>query len=251
MRYALALFPGAATVAMANLNDFKAFIGIRATNTSQDLALQLYLDGADAAIKSELGRDLESTTYPGAAEGGSGDAGFYSGAGSRYLRLKQYPVWGTPEVWLDSAGRFGLNPDGAFATATKLVYGTDFVLVLDGCLPGTTTKCSNRGMLERIAAPWPERYATAIGRLSAQPIGGGGNIKVAYSAGYPTIPADLQAACMQLAAYIRRGAEHGGTLTSESLGGYSYSVAAQASAGALPELGSLRALARKYKELAI
>lgn len=239
-------------MALVGLDYWKESLGISASNTAQDARLQIYLDQSSRAFCQEVGRDIVQTTYPSAPEFGVGDSGYYSGNGTRYLRLRQYPAIATSiAVYVDNSGRFGANPDGAFAASTLLVYGTDYVLQFDGCLPGTSTLCSSRGILERVGGYWSNRSAYVPGQISGQSIDGMGNIKVAYTAGFPTVPHDVRLAICSIAAYVRRNADKGGAITSESLGGYSYSLASAAAGGAFPELGSARATVVKYREVAI
>jgi len=234
--------------ASIGLDYFKDTIGIASTNTAQDSRLQIYLDAAWAGFINEVGRDIIQTTYPAAPDVGRGDNGIYSGGGYRQILLRQRPAITTGmEVYLDSSGRFGQNPDGSFATATKLTYGTDYCLRTDGCLPGTSTVCSYSGILERVGTNWPGRAKYTPGQVTLQPTDGGGNIKVIYTGGWPTIPYDIRSCVCQIAAYIRRNADKGGSMTSESLGGYSYSLGAQVAAGAVPEMGSIRKTVLDYK----
>lgn len=240
-------------MALVGLDYFKYFLGMAASNTSQDSQLQIYLDQASRAFLSEIGRDIVQTNYPAAAEDGQGDSGYYSGNGTSKLRLRQYPVIVSGlTVYVDNSGRFGANPDGAFdATSTLLTYGTDYVLQLDGCLPGTSTKCSYSGILERVGTTWPRRVIYSPGQISLQPIDGLGNIKVIYTAGFPTVPNDIRMAVVTIAAYIRRNADKGGPVSSESLGGYSYSLAQGAVTSTLPELGSVRQAVNRWREISI
>ncbi len=231
------------------LDYFKTFLGIPQNNTTQDDKLQLYLDASWAGMLSEIGRDIDQATYPSAPMIGRGDSGFYSGNGSRTLRLRQRPAIASGmQIWLDNSGRFGENPDGSFATATLLVYGTDYVLKMDGNLPGTQTQCSYAGILERVATVWPGSLQYTPGQVCLQPIPQQGNIKVIYTAGWPIVPYDLRLACCQIAAGIRRTAKVGGPITSESQGGYSYSLAGALAAGQIPEMGTIRQVLAKYKE---
>lgn len=236
-------------MALATIDYLKSFLGITSSSTDEDASLQIYLDAACAAFKTEVGRDLESTTYPSASTDGPGDSGFYSGNGSRILVVRQRPLVSISALYLDASGRFGVNPDGSFATATQLVYGTDFVIPFDGCLPGTSTKCSYAGFIERVGTVWPGRVQYSPGTITMRPIPHIGNIKVAYTAGFTTVPPDIKVAVCQVAAFIRSGADKGGPLQSESLGGYSYSRAS-AAMGA-PEMGTVRSVVRKYKQLSI
>lgn len=234
------------------LSYFKTFLKIPASNSTQDANLQIYLDGAWTAFIDEIGRDIVQTTYPAASDVGRGDSGYYSGNGYRHILLRQTPViLNGLTVYLDYSGRFGQNPDGSFASATQLVYGTDFLLRTDGCLPGSSTVCSYSGILERIGTSWPARTVYMAGSPVVQLADGQGNVKVAYTAGFPDIPNDIKFAICKIAAYIRRTADKGGPVQSESLGGYSYSLGQQAAAGAFPEIGDIRAVVNKYKRVRV
>lgn len=209
---------------------------------ADEARLQQQLDWASAEVRRYLSRDISQHTYPAAPTDGIGDFGMYDGPGRRLLRLRQYPVSGTVRVWVDATGRFGDNPDGAFASATELVFGTDFAVKWDGCLPGTATKCSYCGLLERVGLVWPGRLAHQ-GGLTTGYVPGSGNIKVTYTAGFATIPGDIQQAVCMLAGWIGRSTERGGAITSESLGGYSYSIASGTSA----EFGDIRRVLSRWR----
>ena len=54
-----------------------------------------------------------------------------------------------------------------------------------------------------------------------------------YTAGYATIPADIEQAATSVAARLYQGSARDAALSSESLGGYSYSVRAAAEVDSL------------------
>lgn len=231
-------------VSLAYLKQF-----MRVTGTADDDNNQIYLDMAFGSVIQALGVDIQQTTYPAAAEGGNGDAGYYSGNGTRRLVLKHWPVTEVVSVYHDPLGFFGDNPDGAFATATLLTLGADYTVQWDGCLPGTSTRCSKSAILERIGTVWPCRLGWTPGRVTGFPVAGLGNLKISYVAGYPAnaVPAPIRSAICLLAAFIRRNAQAGGNISSESLGGYSYSLFGP-NAGQWPELGSIRGMLAPYRE---
>ncbi len=233
-------------MALCSLSYLKLFLGISAD--TEDERLQIYLDMASAEVKNYLKRDIESTSYPGAADDGFGDSGFYSGNGNRLLPLRQWPVTAVASVYYDPTGYFGDNPAGTFATATLLVYGTDYVVRWDSCLPGTTTQASKCGILERITTVWPSAIEYTPGRLTLQAIPARGNLKIAYTAGYSSVPYPIRNAVCSLAAVIRRTSDIGALVTSESLGGYSYSLAGAGASGAAPEFGTIRAMLSQFRE---
>ena len=236
-------------MAFVSLDYLKQFM--RVTGTADDDNNQIYLDMAFGSVIEYLGRDIAQTTYPAAADAGRGDAGYYRGNGRRRLVLRQTPVTEVSAVYWDSAGRWGQNPDGSFATATLLVAGTDYAIPWDGCLPNSSTQCCYTGLLERIGGVWPVSLAFVPGMLTGQVVPGQGNIKVTYTAGYPatSVPSPIRGAICQVAAWIRRNAKTGGNISSESLGAYSYSLFGPL-AQQWPEIGSIRGMLSSFKDQA-
>jgi hypothetical protein len=236
-------------MAFVSLQYLKQFM--RVTNTADDDNNQIYLDMAFGSVIEYLGIDVAQTTYPAAADGGRGDAGYYCGNGRKKLVLRQRPITAVSAVYLDTTGRFDQNPDGAFASSTLLVAGTDYLIPWDGCLPGTSTKCCRAGIIERIGTVWPGTYAWTPGRLTAQTLPAQGNIKIAYTAGWPasSIPTPIRGAICQIAASIRRNAKIGGNINSESQGAYSYSLFGPI-ANQWPEIGSIRGMLSTFKDIA-
>ncbi len=237
-------------MALVGLDVWKTRLGV--TGTTTDGQLQQFLDEASAMVIDYCGTDFSSRNYPGAVEDGNGDSGLYCGDGSRRFVLRQVPVlYGSLSIWLDNSAEWGTNPDGSFVTATLLTEGRDYVAPWDGCLPGTTTKCSRSGIIERINGAWPGMTMFTAGKLVGQYIPARGNIKVAYTAGYTSVPMAVQSAVMQLATGLKRTAKVGAGIQSESLGGYSYSLAAGGASGAFPELGTIRASLAKFREIPV
>lgn len=233
-------------MALTTTATVKTLLGI--TGTAEDSKLDLLVNYADAAIKRYLGRDIESTSYPGAATNGRGDGGYYSGNGSRWLVLRQRPVTTLTSIYLDATGRWGQNPDGSFASATLLVAGTDYALDYDGYLGSAAA--SHSGLVQRIGGVWPQSHWYAAGRLLADPQPAQGNIKVAYTAGFSSVPADIAQAAALLVAFWRNIEPRGQALQSESLGAYSYSLASAGEGGAgLPK--DVRRLLAPYREIRI
>ncbi len=234
-------------MSLVSLDYVKQFLKV--VTTSDNDNIQIYLDMASGSVVQALGYDVIQTSYPGAAENGRGDSGFYNGNGRRRLYLRNKPITAITNVWFDASGLFDENPDGSFTTASLLVYGTDYILPFDGCLPGTTTPCCYAGCIERTRGAWPLCYSYVPGMLTRQTVVGQGNIKIAYTAGYPqtAIPQPIRSAVCMLTAFIRRSAKYGGgMLSSESLGAYSYSLVGP-QAGQYPELGSIRGMIAPYR----
>ncbi len=234
-------------MALVAIDKVKAFLGI--TDAAEDGQLAIWIAQADAEIKDYCGRDIEQTTYPGAAGNGRGDSGFYSGDDSPFLRLRQTPVTSITSLYVDNTGRFGQNPDGNFPTSALLVYGTDYALHWDGCLPGSSTPCSYSGLLERIPGVWTGSIRRRVGEINARYVPAIGNIKIAYVAGYNAVPPAVEAAACKLVALIRRTAPYGGqNVQSETLGAHSISLSAP-TAGSWPELASIRSDLARYKRV--
>jgi hypothetical protein len=156
---------------------------------------------------------------------------------------------GMPAVFWDPNGQYGFAPN-AFAPNTQLVLGNQYAPTLDS---GGVK--SNRGTLRRIAGGtgagfigfYPENFYS--GKLGAyrMPVWpqGFGTFKAAYTAGYYPVPADLEYAVSMLAAQMVRIMPNGANMSSESLGGYSYSVLNKSED---PELGEVRRTLARYRE---
>jgi len=61
------------------------------------------------------------------------------------------------------------------------------------------------------------------------------NLSIAYTAGYSTIPEVVQEATAQLAAAYANTGNRDASMQSESIGGYSYTIAATVGAGGIPK----------------
>ena len=230
-------------------------VALNISGTSEDTRIDLLLTAADRMIKQHVGRDLESGTYGAsgtAIDGSIGDSGYYSGDGTINLILRQRPVTSVTSVYLDATGYFGDNPDGAFASGTLLVAGTDYVLRWDGTLPGAATRCSHVGIIKRIGGVWPEAWQYRRGSINPQAVDHIGNIKVTYVAGYTTVPADLKYALALVVAKMRMSAIYGGqSPISESYEDYSYSLekAASAAASAIHSIGEVQSILGRYRDV--
>jgi hypothetical protein len=241
---------------MAIINTATAKILLGITGTSEDVRLDALCKAVDRAIKVYLGRDIERGSYaPGSTgtpvENGVGDSGYYSGDNSRFLILRQRPIVTVTSIYLDATGRFGDNPDGAFASDTLLVAGTDYVVHWDATLPGTSTRCSERGYVERINGVWPAAWRYTAGTINPTLGNHQGNIKVTYTAGYSTVPPDIQYAASTLVARIRRTAIYGtGHLEMERYEDYLYKLAPVATT-MLSQVGELNQLLGKNKDLIV
>jgi hypothetical protein len=230
------------------------------SSTGQVGFINQLIGAATQAIQSYTKRDLVYTSY----------TEYHSGNDWPDLVLNQRPIAGptvangntcdVTGVWVDPNGYAGqgqpVNNVGPFGPQTLLALGTNYFLDLDATIGGILS--SERGILKMISGgvgwPWYGFYPVGAGwgKLSGSKLPGwprgNGNIKVQYSAGFQTIPADLSQACAMMVVYLTRTMPSGSPLTSESLGSYSYSVAAQSVAGTIPELGSTGMTLRSYRE---
>jgi hypothetical protein len=163
-----------------------------------------------------------------------------------------------PVVNIDFQGQWdqrplsGTSDAGPFGPQTLQVNGVNFAVNLNR--DGTK---SNSGLLTRVggyaAGGWigsfpnsfGDRGKLAAGRLPCWPRGSG-NIKVRYSAGYETVPADLQYAATTLVGQLMRQQLSGWPLQSESLGAYSYSILTNSQD---PDIGQIRSILSRYKEM--
>lgn len=224
-------------MALTTIDQVKALPNMSAQNSA---FLGALIPVADTIIKKYVKRSiLEEATI----------TRYHSGNEARDIVLQEYPVSSIENVWYDPNGFWGQGPS-SFGSSTLLTSGSMYALVLDG------EGISNRGLLRRIGGagsgmfwPYPGGYSRgklASYRLSVWPRGDG-NIKVEYTAGYSTIPDDLSFAATMLVAWLARNSPSGSVLTSESLGGYSYSVASTAM-GSAPELGSTRQILTTYRD---
>lgn len=232
-------------MSLAGLSDLKTLLGIPTSDTSQDDALTLLLEGVDAAVKSYTKRPyLEATEV----------TEYHSGSGRPELVLRHRPVTAVSAVYLHSRGYFGKGPS-AFPAGSLLTEGVDFVGQYDS---GVTGAESRSGLLIRLGGPggmempWdcPAR-AGLRGSLSATLAPywqkGVGNLKVVYTAGYNPVPADLRQAALQLASWGYLNAAQGGTpITRESFEDYDVRFAEDLDRE--KELGSTRTLLAPYRE---
>jgi len=145
-----------------------------------------------------------------------------------------------PAVWLDNGGFYG-TAQGAFAANTQMFEGVNFVLRRDQ--DGGTS--SRSGVLEVIGAGggglylggwggWGGGWARNWPMLTGYPVAGQGNVKVTYTAGWETMPQDLQLVALRVLAKVRLSTVWGQIISSQSYEGASTSlVQAEAKTGLL------------------
>lgn len=173
----------------------KIHLGIPSSDTSEDAKLDQLILGVESSVLKYLKRgDFASTSY----------TEYYSGDDRELLILKHRPVTAITSIRVDSYGYAGQSPD-AFPASSAWTSGVDFYT------PVLTEDEENASLVYAIknGEKWP------IGR---------GNIKVVYTAGYSEIPDDLTLAVNQLIAAVRASSEHGGPVSEETFGEYSYTL---------------------------
>lgn len=231
-------------MALGTVAGLKLHLGI--SGTDQDSLLTQLLAMAEAAVLSYIGRPIEQASF----------IDFYSGAGQRDIALRVWPVSLTvaPVVYMDQAGYWG---QGTYASDTLQTQGTDYAIIRDRTTVGEQSRC---GLLRRLGLGFS---FTSIGRpygslatryrQSVWPVGEG-NIKVTYTAGYATVPADITLAVYQLAATVYNNRFFGGAfIASERLGEYSQTLhSALNGSGALADVvGSVAFSLRPYLDLTV
>lgn len=199
--------------------------------TPSDAELTFYGEAAQDAVRKYCDRDFNSQSY----------THYFNGTNTQRLVLRQTPVTAVSSVHVDVQGYFGTGTD-PFNSLTALTSGRDYVLDVDG----TTT--SKSGILFRIGAVWPMlNRVVPVAHLAADIGPAWGNIKVVYTAGYATVPLDLQMATTTVAVQLRNIVRLGGDkVQKETIGDYSYTLYERMNSG--PELGSVRTTLARYKE---
>lgn len=192
----------------------------------------------EAALLAYIKRPVEQTTY----------TEYHSGTGTPALFLRRTPVQSITTIHERSDLYYG---DGDAATSDDLLTaGTDYTLDRDQETTGSSIK-SKSGVVFRIGGVWPRPSARAANLLAAAPGHGLGNIKVVYVAGWPaaSIPTDIKLALHQMIAIIRKTAQDGGSVQSESLDYWSQTQFAPDMVA--KAIGSVTFLLKPYKQLVL
>lgn len=190
---------------LTSLEYVKLVLGI--STSSQDAQLSALLEAADAAVKRFTGFYIERRT----------NTEFYSGQNTKFIVLRQVPVYSITSVYLDDAGYYGQGT--GFGSETLLTAGTDYDLRLD-----SDETFSESGTLIRIGTIWPMvNQVTAYGKLTAELGPNLGNIKVTYVSGHTTVASNIQlATAMLVARYLTTAPGGGQSFTEEELGRWRY-----------------------------
>jgi hypothetical protein len=235
---------------LGTLSGLKILLGKSLADVSIDPQLMACLDVAEQAMRTYCKRPglvSPPVTY---------SPVYLTGSGIDTLLLPHYPITALASIYEDFAGYFGTGTN-PFPANTLLTEGTDYVLERDDpsgqylSLSGVVRrlKSLNIGALTGIIPSLP--YGTLTGGTrgpcwSKAP----GCLKIAFTAGYiaGSVPADLQGAVNEIAAWVKRNAPYGGNpITSENLGSYGYTLAVAGITGA-PPLGSARQALSAYRQ---
>ena len=184
---------------LATVANYKAWAGINGNGS--DAAITLMLAQAEAMVRRYAGRDL-TNGFESASRTET-----YDGNGESVLQLREWPVASVATVEERDRG-------GTWTTLDATEYRLD----------------TRTGQLHKINA--------MRGRIMADYVGGGTNlafgvhpswsadpasVRVTYTGGYSTIPADIVAVVYLLIDHKLANAGSDQTLTSESIGVYSKS----------------------------
>ncbi len=181
--------------------DYKTIKGI--SGTDYDARLDALIPMAQAMLEKWSGRKFDPATYTDEK---------YDGPGAASIQLKNYPVKSLTSVeYVDTLG----NESTIDATS----YTCDPLTGIIKFQP------SRNGRL-LVTREWDEVVVPDYIGDCPQFIEGHQNIQVTYSAGYDTMPPDLQLAMIQFVDYlmgeVSTSAVGGQEFQKESLGDYSY-----------------------------
>jgi hypothetical protein len=185
---------------LATVANYKAWAGINGTGS--DAAITLMLAQAEASVRRYAGRDMTNGFES------ANRTETYNGDGSAVLQLREWPI--TTLTSVEERDRAG-----TWTTLDADEYRVD----------------TRTGQLYRLGATW--------GRIVSDFVGGGNNpsfgvspswsadpasVRVTYTGGYTTIPADIVAVVYMLIDYKLANAGGNPSATSETIGVYSVST---------------------------
>lgn len=218
-------------MALTTTAKVKTLLGVR--GTGDDARWDALRVAAEAVAKSFCKADVESASY----------TEYLDGNGTRHLALRRRPVTAVTSVEVAQFGSYGQGNESPYVAWTA---GVDWALEYTATGPANSSKT---GVLVRLKGNWPEhRSAVRDGTLAWERVPGLGNVRVVYTAGYTTIPDDLQLAVAEICGYLFRTSYRGGRDYGERLGDHSYMVP-MARIREAPELGSVRQILTRYREL--
>jgi hypothetical protein len=185
---------------LATVANYKAWAGINGTGS--DAAITLMLAQAEASVRRYAGRDMTNGFES------ANRTETYNGDGGSVLQLREWPI--TTLTSVEERDRAG-----TWTTLDADEYRVD----------------TRTGQLYRLGATW--------GRIVSDFIGGGNNpafgvspawsadpasVRVTYTGGYSTIPADIVAVVYLLIDHKLANAGGNPSATSETIGVYSVST---------------------------
>jgi hypothetical protein len=164
-------------MALSTVPSCMAQAGMVSVTDAQSAQMQAFINGISDLVYHQLHRNFDVRTY----------TEFYSGDGSPFILLRQYPVISVTSICEDPEGNFGQTA-GGFDSSLNLVQGVDWVLMAGQNGIGSS------GMIRRIKGAWWARHTRELGIVSNLPPLPSGNIKIVYTAGYSPIPYAIQMA---------------------------------------------------------
>ena len=185
-------------MALTTLTDYKAFNGI--TGTANDTALGAIVTAVNAKVARYLDRTIETGTF----------TEFYSGTGGETLRLKNYPITSITSVEeRDDSGSYTTLDSGEyrFNSASGLLFRI-------GARAGIVRSSFEDDAPRARVGIWP-CWADGFD-----------NYRVVYVGGFAAVPADLQMAIYTVIDEVVASRGRGTSVTSESIGSYSYTLGA-------------------------
>lgn len=219
---------------LITLSDWQTFRGLALGANAQESAI---ISSCSARITEFCGRTFQQGTY----------TEVMSGNNTQELVLSNRPLTTAGlSVYEDFGANYGQAP-GAFAASTLLTLGVDYALKVDRP-DGLTSRC---GILLRLTGYWVAYLTYEGGVINPVKKTGNGCYQVQYTAGYATVPLDVQQACMMLCAAVKSRSAFGEEYASESRENYNYTLRAHTkdAFAALPR-DTLGVLAR-YRNLGV
>lgn len=219
-------------MALITLSGWKTQTGTTDTDATRDAAISAMIAEVDAAIIRFLGVPIEQASYTRVL-----DAPLRN-----QLVLPYYPVsLSGLQVWLNQSAN---GDSSAFTSEDLLTLYEDYTLDIDRA-DGT----SGSGILRKTNGIWGSRYYRPVERLSIALSGIRGAVKVTWTAGYATVPEDIKAAAYLMVSKLYQMRTLGGQMQNESLNGYSYGLAGNATAGSILSDPTVFALLRPYQTI--
>ena len=210
----------------------KTWIGISASDASQDDFVDAALSAAEAAFENLTDRIFGSVSR----------TEYYDGCDRRVILLRECPVASVTEVRYDPVGGWGAVAD-SFGASTVLTEGVDWVLVKDG--KGGTAAT---GKLMRVTGVWPGRNQYRAGLLVPQRMPSAGTIRVQYTGGQAA-PADVQGAVCQAVAMLKARRATGMLESSIGFDGASIGLMQQQAKDLMMVAGTLQQVVARYRRL--